>query len=165
MNSSLSYMLSRVQAVSTQTFKLNPQNSTTATATQQIRFALPGNTLLNLRSLKCMFRATTTGSGGRLPSKIDSLIDSVRLECGGVTIDGGGLSQYGLLRQAKDALMGDKSDSVLEHPEMVRERSYHSGGAPITGVQLLRVGRTFNHRHVTSATIGNGHQPRRQRGS
>jgi hypothetical protein len=136
MNANLSYMLSRVQAVSTQTFKLNPQNSTTATANHQIRISLPSNTLLNLRSMKLLFRATTTGSGARLPSKIDSLIDSVRLEAGGVCIDGIGLSNYGLLRHAKDALLGDKTDSVLGHPEMVREKSYHNGGAPITGTAV-----------------------------
>ena len=47
MNSNLSYMLSRVSAVSTQTFKLEPQNSNTAQAGQQIRVAIPSNTLLN----------------------------------------------------------------------------------------------------------------------
>ena len=98
MNANLSYMLSRVQAVSTQTFKLNPQNSTTATANQQIRISLPSNTLLNLRSMKLLFRATTAGGAARLPAKIDSLIDSVRLEAGGVTIDGAGLSNYGVRR-------------------------------------------------------------------
>ena len=65
MNANLSYMLSRVQAVSTQTFKLNPQNSTTGTANQQIRISLPSNTLLNLRSMKLLFRATTAGGAAR----------------------------------------------------------------------------------------------------
>ena len=130
MNANLSYMLSRVASVSTQTFKLDPQNSTSATPNQQIRISLPGNTLLNLKSLKLIFKANIIGaaSGGRLPAKIDSLIDSIRLEAGGVTIDGSGMSNYGVLKHAKDALMGGSSD-ILSHPEMVRSISYHKGSA------------------------------------
>lgn len=132
MNSNLSYMLQRVSAVSTQTFKLQPQNSTTASANQTIRVSLPSNTLLNLKSIKLMFAATTAGNGARLPAKIESLIDRVSLESGGVTIDGGSLNNYGVLSHAKQALLGSKTDSVLGHPEMVRQKSYHSG-ATISG--------------------------------
>ena len=137
MNSNLTYLLSKVQSVSTQTFKLNPQNSTSATPNDTIRISLPSNTLLNTRSLKLMFTASTAGAGtgGRLPAKIESLIESVRLEAGGVTIDGSGFDNYGVLCHAKDALMGGKS-SVLSHPEIVREKSYHNGAAAMAAAAV-----------------------------
>ncbi len=137
MNSNLSYMLSRVQAVSTQSFRLQPQNSTSASPGQQIRISLPSNTLLNTRSCKLLFNVTTTGQA-RLPAKIDSLIDRVTLEAGGVTIDGGNLNNYGVLRHAKDALMGSKTDSVLGHPEMVRAKPYHNGAIAYSESECLR---------------------------
>ena len=65
MNANLSYMLSRVTSVSTQTFKLDPQNSTSCAASGQIRVALPSNTLLNLKSIKMIANVTTDGSGAR----------------------------------------------------------------------------------------------------
>ena len=131
MQANLSYMISRVAAVTTQTFKLNPQNSTSASSGSIVRFSLPSNTLLNTKSIKMFMRPVLTGNNARLPAKIDSLIDRVSLESGGVTIDGSGLNHYGLLRHAKDALMGNHTDTVLGHPEMVRAVSYHTGGAAI----------------------------------
>ena len=101
MNANLSYMLSRVSSVSTQTFKLDPQNSTSCSASGQIRVNLPSNTLLNLKSIKMIANVTTGGSGARLPAKINSLIDRVSLEAGGVTIDGASMQQYGLLCHAQ----------------------------------------------------------------
>ena len=128
MNANLSYMMSRVSAVSTQTFKLTPQNSTSASPGQQVRISLPSNTLLNLRSLKLMFAANTEASsneGSRLPAKIASLVDRVVLEAGGVTIDGGSLNEYSTLLHAKHALEGD-SCGPMSHPQIVRAKSYHS---------------------------------------
>ena len=132
MNANLSYMLSRVQAVSTQTFKLEAQNSTTAAAGSSIRVALPSNTLLNLKSIKLLASVTTAGSGVRLPAKIESLIDRVSIEAGGVTLDGSAMQQYGLLCHAKSIHEGDRS-GPLSHPQMVRVKRYHNGGAAITG--------------------------------
>ena len=135
MNPNLTYMLSKVQAVSTQTFKLQPQNSTSAVAGTQVRIALPSNTLLNLRSIKMFFNAYTAGTRTRLPPKIESLIDRVELQAGGVTVDGGELQEYGLLSHAKSSIMGDKS-SALSHPEMVRVTSYHTGSAFPSGNEV-----------------------------
>ena len=132
MNANLSYMLSRVQAVSTQTFKLEPQNSNTATASQQIRVAIPSNTLLNTRSCKLLANVTTTGEGTRLPAKINSLIDRISLECGGVVIDGAALQEYGVLCHAKAIHEGSK-DGPLSHPNMVREQPYHNGVEQLNG--------------------------------
>ena len=77
----LSYFLSRMQGVSTNYFKIFPNNTGTATPSKILRFELPSNSLLNLRSLQLMFSASTTGAtaGGRLPNKIDSLIERYAL--------------------------------------------------------------------------------------
>ena len=133
MNSNLSYFMERVQGVSTNYFKLLPQNSTTATPNQQIRFALPSNALINMRSLALLFQATTSGAGAgaRLPAGISSLIDRYEILAGGVQISQG-FSLYNVLVKAKEALEGSKCDATLGHPEIVRSRSYIDGAA-ITG--------------------------------
>ncbi len=130
MNRNLSYFMSRVEAVSTNTFRLEPQNSTTATPNQSIRFSLPSNALWNTRSTQLLFSASTSGAnaGGRLPAKIDSLVDRYEILAGGVQISQG-FALYNVLRHAKDSIMGEKCDSVLGHPEMVRAKSYVSGAA------------------------------------
>jgi len=74
----------------------------------------------------------TSGSGARLPPKINSLIDRITLEAGGVTIAGGTLQSYGLLCHAKAIHEGSK-DGPLSHKAMVRERSYHNGSAALVG--------------------------------
>ena len=105
----LSYFLSRMQGVSTNYFKIFPNNTGTATPSKILRFELPSNSLLNLRSLQLMFSASTTGAtaGGRLPNKIDSLIERYALYAGGVLVSHG-YNQYNVLRHAKDVLQGNK---------------------------------------------------------
>ena len=87
----LSYFLSRMQGVSTNYFKIFPNNTGTATPSKILRFELPSNSLLNLRSLQLMFSASTTGAtaGGRLPNKIGSLIERYALYAGGVLVSHG----------------------------------------------------------------------------
>ena len=125
----LSYFLSRMQGVSTNYFKIFPNNTGTATPSKILRFELPSNSLLNLRSLQLMFSASTTGAtaGGRLPNKIDSLIERYALYAGGVLVSHG-YNQYNVLRHAKDVLQGNKCSSVTGHPECVRTVSYVDGG-------------------------------------
>ena len=132
-NSNLAYFLNRMAGVSTNYFRLEPQNSTTASANKIIRFTLPNNALLNTRSLALHFQATVNGTsaGGRLPKNIDSLIERYEVSCGGVQI-AQGFNGYNVLRQAKDALMGDQLNPALGHTEIVRERSYVDGSS-ITG--------------------------------
>ena len=103
MNSNLYYFMERVQGVSTNYFKLLPQNSTTATPNQQIRFALPSNALINMRSLALLFQATTSGAvaGARLPAGISSLIDRYEILAGGVQISQG-FSLYNVLVKANE---------------------------------------------------------------
>ena len=50
MNENLTYMLQRVTAVSTQSFKLNPQNSTTAQANSIIRVSQGSLNCTNLQA-------------------------------------------------------------------------------------------------------------------
>ena len=125
----LSYFLSRMQGVSTNYFKIFPNNTGTASPNKILRFELPSNSLLNLRSIALMFSASCTGAaaGGRLPSKIDSLIERYAIYAGGVLVSHG-FNQYKVLRHAKDVLYGDKTSATLGHPECVRTVSYVDGG-------------------------------------
>jgi hypothetical protein len=128
-NANLAYFLSRLQGVSTNYFRLEPQNTTTATANKIIRFSLPSNALLNMRSLAFHFNASANevaSQGGRLPPKIESLIDRVELSAGGVQV-AQGFNNMNVLKHAKDALMGREGDPALGHPEMVRTTSYVDG--------------------------------------
>lgn len=119
----LSYMLDRLSGFSTNVFKLEPQGSNTASANNIIRITLPANSLVNFRTFALHFQAATAnGTHARLPNKIDSLIERVEVAFGGVQVAAGN-NYYNVLRHAKDALMGDKCDPVLGHPEIARVTS------------------------------------------
>ena len=129
----LSFFMQRLAGVSTSHFKVTPQSSDTATSNKIIRFELPSNTLVNMRNVRLFFNAETEGSsaGGRLPNKIDSLIERVAVYMGGVLVQNN-FNKYNVLRHAKDALQGDKCSSVMGHPEIVREISYHDSSSYAT---------------------------------
>ena len=129
---SLTYFLDRLQGFSTNIFRLETQNNDTATANKILRFSLPANALLNMRSFALHFNAKTTaaGQGARLPAKIDSLIERVEVTAGGIQLSQG-LNYYNVLRHAKDALLGDKTNSVCGHPDIVRTIS------PIDGLGFV----------------------------
>jgi hypothetical protein len=122
----LSFFMQRLAGVSTSHFKITPQSSDTATSNKIIRFELPSNTLVNMRNIRFFFNAETEGSsaGGRLPNKIDSLIERIAVYMGGVLV-GNNHNKYNVLRHAKDSIQGDKCSSVMGHPEIVRAKSYH----------------------------------------
>ena len=126
----LSYFLDRVSGFSTNTFKLFPQNAVTASPNQIVRFTLPNNSLLNLKSFAFRFSASTTGVDAiaRLPDDISTLIERVEVTSSGVQL-AAGANFYNVLKQAMSALKGDSCDPVLGHPSMVRERSYVDGAA------------------------------------
>ena len=145
-NPSLSYFLSRLQGVSTNYFRLEPQSSgsSAVTANKIIRFSLPSNCLLNTRGISFNFNADANAlasCGGRLPSDISSLIDRVELSSGGVQI-AQGANGYGLIVAMKRYLNCDKCDPALGHPEIVRQTSYVDGygnyadGTPPAGISL-----------------------------
>lgn len=122
-DSNLSYFLSRLQGVSTNYFRLEPQNPNNATANNIVRFSLPSNCLLNTRSMRFMFNVATAGATARLPQKIDSLIERVELLAGGVQLSQG-LNSYNQLRHVKDALSKDHNSGCAGHPDIVRTHSY-----------------------------------------
>ena len=139
----LAYFLDRVSGFSTSTFKIFPQNATTASPNQIVRFTLPNNALLNLKSFAFRFQATTGGTGAfaRLPHDISTLIERVEVTSSGVSLASGS-NFYNVLKQAMTALKGDYCDPVLSHPDMVRAVSYVDGAAKAanetyTGTQAL----------------------------
>jgi hypothetical protein len=128
---SLSYFLDKMSGFSTNYFRLESQNATTASANQIVRFTLPSNALLNLRSFAFHFTATTASTGGgiaRLPADISSLVERVEVSAGGVQLSAGA-NYYNVLCAAKKALMDKNVDPVLSHPEMIRATSYVDGAA------------------------------------
>ena len=130
-NPNLSYFLSRLQGVSTNYFRLEPQSSgsSTITANKIIRFSLPSNCLLNTRGISFNFNADANAlasAGGRLPADISSLIDRVELSSGGVQI-AQGANGYNLISAMKKYLTVNKCDAALGHPEIVRSVSYVDG--------------------------------------
>ena len=126
--SNLSFFMSRLQGVSTSHFKIFPQSSDTATAGKIIRFELPNNSLVNMKSIRLLMNAATanasTNKGGRLPNDISSLIERVAVYMGGTLVQNS-FNQYNTLVHAKAAIEGPKCDPTLSHPEIVRTRSYH----------------------------------------
>ena len=129
----VSYFMSRLMGVSTSHFKVYPQNSGVQSANKIIRFELPSNTLLNLRSCRMLFNVTTTSSSAvtqvRLPNDTRSFIDRMAIYMGGVLVQNS-FSNYNTLVHAKKALGADRcSDTTLTHPEICRTTSYHTGSA------------------------------------
>jgi hypothetical protein len=130
--------MSRLMGVSTSHFKVFPQNSGAQSANKILRFELPSNTLLNLKSCRMMFNVTTTATGSvtqaRLPNDTRSFIDRMAIYMGGVLVQNS-FSNYNTLVHAKKALGADRcSDTTLTHPEICRAVSYHDGvafGTPV----------------------------------
>ena len=125
----LSYFLDKLSGFSTNYFRLEAQNSSTASPNQIVRFTLPSNALLNLRSFAFHFTASTSSASSgiaRLPPDIASLVERVEVSCGGVQLSAGA-NYYNVLCAAKRALTDKMVDPVLSHPEMVRATSYVDG--------------------------------------
>jgi hypothetical protein len=117
--------------VSTSHFKIFPQNSGSQGANKIIRFELPSNTLLSLKSCRMMFNITTTSTSAvaqaRLFGDTRSVIDRMAIYMGGVLVQNS-FSNYNVLVHAKKALGADRcSDTTLTHPEICRAVSYHDG--------------------------------------
>ena len=127
--SNVSFFMQRLQGVSTSHFKINPQSNDSAVANRILRFELPSNSLVNLRSLRMMFNAgadQTADAGGRLPNGIYKLVERVAIYMGGTLVQNN-FQSYNLYQTAKEVMEGSKCDSVLGHPEIVRSKSYHNG--------------------------------------
>lgn len=126
----LAYMTSAIAGVSTQTFRIEPTNTTDALSGRKVSFALPSSALLNMRTLALHFSADanqTASAGGRLPPKITSLIDRIELQAGGQMIQQGFNSQN-VFHHVRDALCEmNSSDHCLSHPTIIRTTSYVDG--------------------------------------
>ena len=127
--SNVSFFMQRLAGVSTSSFKVQPMSGgDSSSANKILRFPLPSNTLLRFDSVRMFFNASTGAAaavtGGRLPNKIDSLIERVSIYMGGTLVQNN-FQSYNLLRHVKDAMTGSKCDGVLGHPEIVRSSTYH----------------------------------------
>ena len=126
--SNLSFFMSRMQGVSTSHFKINPQTSGDVGANRILRFEVPSNTIVNFRSLRLFMNVectnSTTTKATSLPPDFSSLIERVSVYIGGVLV-ANGFNGYNTLVHAKAALQGSKC-GPLGHPEMVRQKRYHS---------------------------------------
>ncbi|AYR04631.1 major capsid protein [Chrysochromulina parva virophage Moe] len=127
--------MQRLQGVSTSHFKVYPQNTGSQTANKIIRFELPSNSLINLRSIRILFNAKAESAGAgtsRLPNDTRSFIDRMAIYMGGVLVQNS-FSNYNVLVHAQKALGADRcSDTTLTHQEIVRIKSYHDGSTLTT---------------------------------
>lgn len=141
-NPNLAYFVERLQGVSTNTFKLETQNKDSAKSADIISFDLPSNAILNLRSLKVWCNADCNGesggvtlAGARLPP-IDDLVERCEVSVGGIILSQGTNFQN-VLNEAQKAVQVDYCDSVVGHPEYVRNLSYVDGtGTGLAGARL-----------------------------
>jgi len=128
-NPNLIYYLERLQGFSTNIFRLESQNKTTAKSNDIITFDLPSNAILNLRSLKVWCNATAdasaVASGARLPP-INDLIERCEISVGGVVLSQG-TNFINVLNEAKRSLGVIEYDSVTGHSEYLRKKSYVDG--------------------------------------
>ena len=129
-NPNLTYFVERLQGFSTNTFRLETQNKTTAKQNDIISFDLPSNAILNIRSLKVWCNAsanasTGANSGARLPP-INDLIERVEVSVGGIVLSQG-TNFVNVLGEVQRALTNEEPDSVVGHPEYVRNVSYVNG--------------------------------------
>ena len=99
-----------------------------------------------MRSFSLHFNANTNdGNGARLPAKIDTLIERVEVTAGGIQLSQG-LNMYNVLRHAKDAIHGSKTNSVCGHPEIVRTKS-----SPVDGFGYVDAQRPALQSHISLA--------------
>ena len=134
----LIYFLDRMSGFSTNIFRLEPSGSTSSGPNSITRIVLPSNALLNTRSFKLHFLATTvagSSTGGRLPADISTLVERVEISAGGVQLSQG-TNFYNTLVNAKAALMGSRCDSVTGHSELVRANKF-DGSTAIAGTAGL----------------------------
>ena len=128
--SNLTYFMQRLQGVSTSHFKVYPQNTGSQTANKIVRFEIPSNSLINLRSIRILFNASAVSAGAgtsRLPNDTRSFIDRMAIYMGGVLVQNS-FSNYNVLVHAQKALGADRcTDTTLTHQEIVRVTSYHNG--------------------------------------
>lgn len=129
-NPNLTFFLERLAGVSTNVFRLETQNKTTATSSDIITIDIPSNAIVNLKSLKIWCNASAdsvAAKGARLPP-INDLVERVEVSFGGIVVSQG-TNFSNVLQEAQRAIMEESVDSVVGHPEYVRAKSYVDGTA------------------------------------
>ena len=127
----LDYFCSRLEGLSVGLFRLEPQGASDGlTSGQILRFTLPSNALVDVRSFCLRFNASTTNAvvgkvSYRLPNKIESLISKVSVSIGGVQVSSG-TSFYSTLVHAKAAIDGWADDAGKNHPELLQSRDVNN---------------------------------------
>ena len=134
----LMYFASRMSGFSTNVFKLETNNSTTATSNSIISVDLPSNSIINLRSFAMICKASadktgTDNNGGRLPP-IKDLIERVEVTMGGVVLSQG-TNFTNVLCEAKKSLARDYTDSCVGHSDYIRATSYVNPTDTYSGTQ------------------------------
>ena len=133
----LTYFVDRLQGFSTNVFRLESQQGSSAVATSSsiVTFDIPSNAIVNLRSFKIMCNANAdvvAGAGARLPP-INDLVERIEVSVGGITLSQGA-NFINVLQEAKKALGATYGgcDATMGHPEYVRAKSYVDGSTIAT---------------------------------
>lgn len=118
--SALSYSLNTLQGTSFNSFELAPSTGSSSVAPNgQIRFMLPNNGLLDMKTSKMTFSVTTSGSAGaRLPSHTDTLFSRLEIKSGGVTIYSGS-NFHGVLENIKYNMGVKHACGVTGHKDVL----------------------------------------------
>lgn len=137
--STLSYLVKRIAGHTTNSYRLKPQGSESASPQGIVRFDLPNNALLDLKEVRFLFNASVSGAAashfGRLPNKISSLIDRVTISVGGQQVYQGH-SAYNQVKHIKDAVEAGKVKELSapmshEHFQGVVATSYVDGSTAL----------------------------------
>ena len=136
-NPNLTYFVERLQGFSTNIFRLESQQGSSAVATSSsiITFDIPSNAICNLRSFRIMANMNAdvvAGAGARLPP-INDLVERMEVSVGGITL-AQGANFINVLQEAKKALGATYGgcDATMGHPEYVRAKSYVDGSTIAT---------------------------------
>ena len=128
----LVHLTNRLAGFSTNHVRLEAQGSRSGIgANQQIRFTLPSNALINLKSFAVHFTARTSATpntvASRLPPDAKSLFDRVEVSIGGVHLTQGA-NYVNILTYVRNAALGKREDVLVGHGEMVRKNAYTESG-------------------------------------
>ena len=132
----ISYMMDRLSGFSTSSFRLQALGSDTAVGGQIIRFELPTNALVDIRKFSLAVRCAVAGAGEVRLSEINNIVQRVSVTIGGVEVNSG-FNEYSLLKHVKNVLMGEHACPVSGHPEIPRNKLYHTTKAStdLSGVE------------------------------
>ena len=121
--SELMYGLRSIDGVSHASFKIPAQTTNDISPNGQIRFALPSNSIVDLRKCKMVFNVATTGTGNVRIPELHALVQRYQITAGGVPISQGCANAHVLLQALKIVHPHDEADVVEGKCEIYRERS------------------------------------------